>query len=391
MGRGRTGSSLLDGLDEMEEAARAECVAAINTYHREHLRPLVVCSRTQEYELATRREQLALHTAVVVQPLTQEQVEAHLTTLGKPLAVLRAAFKRNATLAALATTPLMLHILILTYQGTTVRQLSEHAPILEHQIWKAYIERMVQQKGDRRRYPLERTLRWLTWLARMMGWRYSNFALKWMQPDMLPERYALLCTWSVLLIWGLLAGLLSGLYIGLLSGLYIGLLGGLLIGLVYVLPFGLLNDISKAWVTGRKILLNERTQRSFIYKLLLLLVSGLDVGLFIGLIGVLFVGGHSALAVTLQIGLGIGLSIMTFERFVPVQRYTLRFWLWRAGLFPWKAVPFLEDATKRNLLRRVGGSYSFTHRLLLEYLADLDSTPPSPPIDPHVVLPTPHA
>ena len=51
---------LLDGLDEMEEAARAECVAAINTYHREHLRPLVVCSRTQEYELATRREQLAL-------------------------------------------------------------------------------------------------------------------------------------------------------------------------------------------------------------------------------------------------------------------------------------------------------------------------------------------
>ncbi len=71
-----------------------------------------------------------------------------------------------------------------------------------------------------------------------------------------------------------------------------------------------------------------------------------------------------------------------------VQHYTLRFWLACSHLFPWKAVPFLEDATTRILLRRVGGGYSFTHRLLLDYFADLDTTaastsasvppPPSP-------------
>ena len=43
---------LLDGLDEMEEAIRPVCIAAINTYHREHLGPLVVCSRTTEYDRA---------------------------------------------------------------------------------------------------------------------------------------------------------------------------------------------------------------------------------------------------------------------------------------------------------------------------------------------------
>ena len=62
----------------MEPAAYAECVAAINTYHREHLQPLVVCSRTNEYETAAQRERLSLHTAIIVQPLSKEQIEAHL-------------------------------------------------------------------------------------------------------------------------------------------------------------------------------------------------------------------------------------------------------------------------------------------------------------------------
>ena len=43
---------LLDGLDEMEESARPACIAAINAYHHEHLQPLVVCSRTTEYDTA---------------------------------------------------------------------------------------------------------------------------------------------------------------------------------------------------------------------------------------------------------------------------------------------------------------------------------------------------
>jgi hypothetical protein len=60
-----------------------------------------------------------------------------------------------------------------------------------------------------------------------------------------------------------------------------------------------------------------------------------------------------------------------------MQHSLLRCWLWRT--FPLRAVPFLEDATMRILLRRVGGGYSFAHRLLLDYFADLDPHPSSPP------------
>jgi predicted NACHT family NTPase len=126
---------LLDGLDEMEEGARPDCVAAINTYHRDHLHPLVVCSRTNEYGCAAERERLALHTAVVVQPFLKEQVDAHLAVLGKPLAALRTALGKKPTVAELATTPLMLQILILTYYGTTMRQLSSQQAVLQQQIW----------------------------------------------------------------------------------------------------------------------------------------------------------------------------------------------------------------------------------------------------------------
>jgi hypothetical protein len=115
---------LLDGLDEMDETARSACIAAINAYHRAHLTPLVVCSRTKEYKAATERHRLALQEAVVVQPLTYEDVDTYLIQAGKPLTALRSALKKNAALHDLATTPLMLNILTLTYQGTSVRDLS---------------------------------------------------------------------------------------------------------------------------------------------------------------------------------------------------------------------------------------------------------------------------
>ena len=61
---------------------------------------------------------------------------------------------------------------------------------------------------------------------------------------------------------------------------------------------------------------------------------------------------------------------------VVVRHFVLRFWLWRAGVFPWNAPQFLDDARARVLLQRIGGGYSFTHRLLLDYFADLDAQIP---------------
>ena len=67
---------LLDGLDEVASAARKECIAAINGYRQTHPDvQVVVCSRSTEY--LNEATQLRLQTAVVVQPLTQEQIDTY--------------------------------------------------------------------------------------------------------------------------------------------------------------------------------------------------------------------------------------------------------------------------------------------------------------------------
>ena len=42
-----------------------------------------------------------------------------------------------------------------------------------------------------------------------------------------------------------------------------------------------------------------------------------------------------------------------------------------ADYAPWDYVRFLDHATKRIFLRKVGGGYIFIHRLLQDYFAEL--------------------
>jgi len=209
---------LLDGLDEMEAPVRAACIVAINSYHREHLHPLVVCSRTAEYDTASTHEQLALHSAVVVQPLTRQQVDTSLREAGKPMAGLRAALKQNPVLQELAITPLWLSVLILTYQGKAARDLPKlgSRQQQQQQIFTHYSQRMIERKGNPVRYPLQSTRTRLAWLAQQMREHNQTvFYLEQLQPDWLPERRRPFYQWSVGLVFGLVSGLVSGLAYGL--------------------------------------------------------------------------------------------------------------------------------------------------------------------------------
>jgi hypothetical protein len=460
---------LLDGLDEMDEIARPECIVAINTYHREHVGPLVICSRTDEYESAAVSERLILHTAVVVQPLFFAQIDAHLATLGKPLAGLRAALRKNTALQAIATTPLMLQVLMLTYHDTSLRALSQKGPLLQKQIWTDYVQHMINRKGGEKRYPPMLTSTWLGCLARQLqAHNQTIFFLEQLQADWLPPNQRIFYQWSTRLvllffIWfvsalaiglgfglhygqtdGPGAGLADGLFLGffdgllftvLFSGIFIGpylskhyelekpiepieglswswkefrmglrsvyalLVGGLFViaGLVawlasgtviFPIAFWLLAGLSiggyglsiKQQRPGRLTRFpNEGIRHSLKHGLLTGLLAwlliGLPSGVFVGiysgpLFGVLF-GLFVGLLIGLLVGLDNGLN-------ATLQHIILRFLLARNGTFPWKAVPFLEDATACILLRRVGGGYSFMHQLLLEYFANLETAPPSP-------------
>jgi hypothetical protein len=58
------------------------------------------------------------------------------------------------------------------------------------------------------------------------------------------------------------------------------------------------------------------------------------------------------------------------------RHYVIRWLLARRNTFPFRAQAFLDDATARILLRRIGGGYSFIHRRLQDYFADT-VVPPS--------------
>ncbi len=428
---------LLDGLDEVEVSQRAACIAKINTYHHEHLQSLVVCSRTSEYEAAARHERLALHSAVVVQPLSKEQVDVHLEHLGKPVAALRTAVRKNPVLQELATTPLMVQVLVLTYHGVSIRALSQKEAQLRKQIWTDYVECMVSQKGDRNRYPLNRTRAWLSFLARQMREHNQTiFFLERLQPDWLPKGYRTFYQLSVVLIiflivilfgdlsWMLVFGLpklflkgsagvtfgvwleallgtsLLGMCLGISFGLFYGqraiqpfealswswkdIWSRLLAGLVIALSVGTCFLLSKRLATGfsgkqiterTHLSPNEGLQRSAKNGLLVGLFVGPVVGVFWGMVvGVLTRLLIFGLPQGLFYGLVLGLLVgMLFGLGAFIQHYVLRFWLARSHTFPWGAIPFLDDSSDRILLRRVGGGYSFSHRLLLDYFADLDT------------------
>ncbi len=84
-----------------------------------------------------------------------------------------------------------------------------------------------------------------------------------------------------------------------------------------------------------------------------------DVGL---LIGWLILGLISGLILGLIFGGGIAC----------IQHFVLRLILYRNGFIPWNYARFLDYATDRIFLQKVGGGYIFIHRLLLEHFAQME-------------------
>jgi DNA polymerase III delta prime subunit len=468
---------LLDGLDEVSSAVRADCIEAINTYRGQHFVPLVVCSRNHEY--LAQETQLALPIAVVVQPLQEQQVTDYLKHMGEPMAAVQAALHTNTRLKQLITTPLMLSMVILTYRDKAVSDLLHLESVEEQQqqIFDHYIQRMLEQRATRGYFTTQQILQWLTWLAQQMKQHdLTEFYLEHLQPTWLPTKrsqtsYILIGGLVAGLVIGLFAGLTIGLIVGLFAGLDSGLFVGLLLGPTIGLFVGLLfrrrsmvsptDVLTWSWKSFWKELPSVLFGKlgNVLFSLLSLgvvggmlggmlggPVRGLSISLLIVLFGVLvtgLVGGLSGVEITehlrikpnqgirssgwnaLRIGLitilifglpgvlfgvlvfgsvfesVIGLvsglvfgwvfglvfgsvGVLQFGGEAYLCHYILRYILWRSGAMPWHYIRFLEEATERILLQRVGGGYRFIHPLFLDYFASGTVTPsgrgePSPP------------
>ncbi len=207
---------LLDGLDEVREDCRAACAEAINRFRQDHgLVRMVVCSRLADYEVLQVR--LNLYGAVLIQPLTHEQVQDYLKQKGERLAALHQRLHNDSVLQELTTTPLMLYVLSIAYADVSPEELDgpTNQDEWRKRVFDRYVERMFDRGAKPTRYTREQAVAWLSWLAYQMRQRgLSVFYLEDLQPDWLPERLR----WWYGLVLPVVVGLIVGLCIGLVAG-----------------------------------------------------------------------------------------------------------------------------------------------------------------------------
>jgi len=287
---------LLDGLDEIKLEHRETCIKAINVFRQEHLVPLAVCSRIADYGVLTTR--LKLQGAVLLQPLTHQQIAQYLEGVGAELSEVRRALYSDFTLRELAQSPLMLRVMSLAYQDISDQVLAEgqldSVEARRRYLFAVYVERMFKHRGgDQDRTP-KQTVNWLIWLAQKMAQHGQTvFLIESMQPDWLTTRaqrwiYAIGVMFTVVLPVGLLVGLGGGLPVKLGGGPRIGPTFGLGIGLAA----GLI-----VWLAVRQT-----------YGLAGMLAVGLAVGLAFGRTFGLMFGSGIGLTVGLAIGMAAGLA-----------------------------------------------------------------------------------
>lgn len=441
---------LLDGLDEVDPAHRPACAEAINEFRARHPGvPLLVTARNRDYQaLATR---LHMDKAIILQPLTLEQIDTYLQRRGNKLDGLRASLAADRTLQELAQTPLMLSIMTLAANRppeSGAADLGDGLLSRQH-LFDVYVERMARYRGKNMSYSPSDTISWLSWLAKQQTRAMKpTFFLEDMQPSWLPDdagrgfiRQMRLSVFGILAgaavpgalllllynRWGAAGGLLL---VGLLAAAVPAITGRFLVrgrlpfkrietveslgwswpwaalgfgvGAAVGLGLGALVAWLDRWtstpwpallsVAGGVLTMVENALLRSDLRLRTTPGQGVEQsrrnGLMVAglVIATTLILGAAAVAVAaavtnrqafipaaawllwlaLFLGAGCGLS---FGFLAWLQHWRLRSILHNRGDFPDDATAFLNLAAERNLLRKVGGGYTFVHALLLDYFS----------------------
>lgn len=417
---------LLDGLDEVAQEYREACIETINDFRQEHgVTPIVVCSRVADYEALTTR--LKLQGAVLLQPLTPQQVDQYLERTGAELLAARTTLQHDSTLQELAQSPLMLNVMTLAYRGMPVKDLGSLDSIdaRRRHVLDAYVERMFKRRGANQPYSREQTIGWLVWLAHKMSQHAQTvFLIEWMQPGWLETRtQAWLYTatfglsmlpfgmvfvpggisfsriapvealkWSHkqarkllpivvslgaafgLAFWlfsGLVSWLISWLTSGLIFGDRAGLRTGLRVGLGVALGIELISVLMSG-LTHAEVETRATPSQGIGRSARNAAIVALSIWLIFGSVWLVFGLGPELIIVPI-LGLLLGLHLgLLFGGAAFIQHSLLRFILFCNGHIPWNYARFLDYAAERNFLRKVGGGYMFIHRLLQDHFASLD-------------------
>jgi len=426
---------LLDGLDEVPTEHREACVTAINAFWqgRDWVdNGIVVCSRVAEYEELT--ERLQMRNAILLEALPLQTALDYLGQLGPEWGVLRAAVTGSAVLQDMATSPLLLNIMVVAYRGAVRGEIPASNDEGEQRrvLFDRYVARCLREGQSPKQYPHEKTRHYLAWLARGMNgqtvfhiedlsgnWvgkppgRVRRFLARYKPADRLV--YSWMYLGKGLVIW-LLFGVVGGL-VGLIgenlgnlfdlpiTGMYLSVIGflfGLAIGSPIGLGIGLGQGLSLKPVEQR-MYPNQQISRSIRVGQFGVLVFGLISGMYGGLFSLLIISASNLLLEGIcgtlfvwlvgglfgGIGLKLSYKLASEISYLPIlalfgalvggldyglgfalHHYLIRRILYRSGDIPRNYAEFLIYAADRHLLRRVGGGFVFRHRLLLEHFAE---------------------
>jgi len=238
---------MLDGLDEVKPEHQESCVNFINQWLQGDDRPLfvVVCSRREEY--ANYQTRLQLNGAIVLQELTDEQIEEYLSDVKR--FELWQLLQQDTVLLELVRTPLLLSITVLSYEELSLQKWQYLTSTKQRikMLLGAYVQRMLYREMESKAYRkltpprAEQTQHWLIFLARQLQREsQTEFLIEKIQPSKLLNDYQFLM-YSVNVT--LISGIIPGLSIGLLFGLLLGLSWGLGMSLAFTLAIGSLYSL----------------------------------------------------------------------------------------------------------------------------------------------------
>ena len=186
------------------------------------------------------------------------------------------------------------------------------------------------------------------------------------------------------------SGLIFGLRVGLIFGVIswpifilihnpnIGLVAVLFQSLIQAPGMGVFGGLIGALIGGlsgpdieKRTVPNQGFWQSAVNTVIFALVGWLIFGLIFVLIQWLIAGVNVNAYTLISSGL-LGLLIGGIAPGTAcMQHLILRLILWRNGYIPWNYARFLNYATERLFLQRVGGRYRFIHDLLREHFAQL--------------------
>lgn len=291
---------MLDGLDEVGEQHRVSCVQALNTFAKEHgSTEIVACSRIGDYE--TLPERLRFQSAIYIKPLTLEQVHHYVAEAGSAMTAFSTVLEDDAALQELATTPLMLNIMTLAYQGIAVEDLPSLNSIEERRkhLFNAYIRRMLDSRKTQQPYSPAQMLHWLSEMAYRMSqesqtvllierlqpsWLqinfYKGFRIPFLRRGKRKTQAFQMYAKGVQMMNGLVWGVIIGFFIlGIgepSAAIGSGLIGGLIAGLMTpVEPIQPVESLQWSW---------GNTKKGLLFGLLFGVSGWLSGGLFWGLV-----------------------------------------------------------------------------------------------------------